>query len=215
MSEKIFFLQKMNFSVLPNVQNLVFSFPSMHYFEYHKKIWESMIHAWVRYPWLFHAWLSDESIEVRYYLLEYLRKNLSYIGTLEKDEEERPVPIYIKKKAYYWSVSHSFHYVAFSLSDTLTGIDIAEIEARDDTLFATHSEEEYRILWGVSWLNFYRLWTAKEAIIKASGWKLDDMSEIELREISEDSISIFGFREKIYKIKTDISGSMMLSYIYS
>lgn len=85
----------------------------------------------------------------------------------------------------YWSISHSKEYIAYSVSDYRTGIDIAEYEERDLSLLDTHREIEYKLLGAKNWKNFYLLWTAKEALIKAHGDLLDDIPEMQLISVGE------------------------------
>ncbi len=186
----------------------------MYSYEYHLKSHEVLLQAKQKYWHMLHPDLSDESIEARYHLLEYLYSVYTYNGTLEKDQEGIPLPLSLHGKIYYWSLSHSENYIAYILSETPTGIDLAEHKDRDLSLLDMHHTSEYEILWSRSWSTFYTLWTAKEAIIKAHGWILDDMKDIKILQTNEHSISTFGFREKIYKIKTIKRSSLILSYIY-
>ncbi len=253
----------------------------MHYYEYHQKSSETEKKTKEKYPWLFEWDYSLESIEVRYHLLEYLHREYWYSGILEKDENGKPIPIYIvssvllwlkvpkillwlihfgiyfrfifgiwktlplsgikqfqispkissidtqnspnkeangkqetkKWTLLYWSVSHSSNYVSFILSDEPTGIDIAEYEERDVSLFDMHSDSEYDLLGGKSWINFYILWTAKESIIKCIGWQLDDMKYIVCTHKQSEMISLFAFREKTYRIQTSLVHPLIISYI--
>lgn len=177
----------------------------MYHFEYHQKSPDTLQNVKLDYDFLFHEWFSDESIEARYHLLEYLSREYTYHGVLEKEVSGKPIPVDVGRKKIYWSLSHSENYVAFIISDSPTGIDIAEYRERDASLLDTQSDDEYDILWGKDWVNFYILWTAKESLIKAVGNTLDDMKDISLLEKISDSESLFGFRQKNYRIKTIIN----------
>lgn len=185
----------------------------MHYYEYHKKSEDPLIQAQEKYAWLFELWLSDESIEVRYYLLEYLSLEYWYTWTLEKDENGRPIPIIWEMHQIFWSISHSENYVAFIVSDKLTGIDIAEYKERDDSLLDIHWDQDYEIFWGKNWNNFYILWTAKESIIKVSGWWLEDVKRISLIDMESNNISTFVFHGKTFKIQTLFLDTVIISQI--
>ena len=177
--------------------------------------------------------LSDESIEVRYRLLEYLSQEFWFSSILTQDTHARPIPISItqsrewssrisrflslqewqKQRKLYWSLSHSENYLAFIISDREVGIDIAEYGERDDSLLALHKEEEYALLGGRNWHNFYLLWTAKEAIIKSIWWILDDMNDISIQSIFWESYE-FAKDLKTYTITSLSFENIFLSYTY-
>ena len=184
------------------------------YYEYHQKTSSSITRARGKYG-LYYPHYSDESLLARYYLLEYLFSLFGEVFLLGKDQYGKPKPI--ERKAWeniFWSISHSEHHIAFIVSDRSCGIDIVEYEERDDALLALHRDDEYTLLGGRNWYNFYLLWTAKESIIKSYGWIIDDMKDIKTLKIDEDSVSTFGFHEKIYKIKTERVWTTILSYTY-
>jgi phosphopantetheinyl transferase len=134
---------------------------------HHQKSPEIPLLARKEYPWLSRRNLSDESVEARYYLLEYLSEAFGFSGELEQDADGKPLPILIPRQPQrYWSISHSANYVAGIVSLHPTGIDIAELSERHISLQGTHSEAEYARIGGKNWRNFYRLWAGKEAIIK-------------------------------------------------
>ena len=191
----------------------------MHHLEYHPKSPEILQIAKAKYPYLTQEWLSDESIEARYYLLEYLATAYGYHAPLEKDEEGKPIELRMKNREWrtvlFWSITHTENYLAFIISDTPTGIDIAEVIERDISLFSTHSKREYALLGGKSWKDFYILWTAKEAILKSVWGKLDDMREIELIDSPGENRSEFALGSKKYRIQSIIDAQCIVSYLLS
>lgn len=187
----------------------------MKYFEYHPRNREIVIRAKEIYSWYFDSSMSDESIEARLYLYEYLRNSMGVFSQLEKDVCWVPIPIILEhNECLYWSISHTEKYVAFIVSDTQTGIDIAECKDRDISLLDIHSEGEYGLLGGKNWKQFYMLWTAKESIIKASSLTLDAISEIKLMWIVDWGEFLFVFEEKEFTIRTIIQDTFILSYIF-
>jgi phosphopantetheinyl transferase len=166
-----------------------------------------------KYSWLFDLSLSDESIEARYWLLEYLRQEYDYLWKLEKDEKGRPIPI-ITPVELYWSISHSENHIAYIVSGTPVGIDIAEIRERDISILLTHTESEYALFGGRDWTQFYILWSAKEAIIKSYGWSLDDMGEIHLQWIYKDNTYNFEFKGEMYRIKIVLQDNRVIAYTF-
>ena len=187
----------------------------MHYFEYHSKSPDIFEKAKIQYPWLFSEWLPDESIEARYHLLEYLETEYRWKGRLEKDVSWVPIPIFCPdrgKKKVYWSLSHSENFTAYIVSDSPTGIDIAEYEERDESLLSTHTDTEYNLLGSKNWQNFYILWTAKEAILKKNWGTLDDMKHIFLREDLWDWYYFLEFLWDFCKIKIVYEKEIILAY---
>lgn len=188
----------------------------MQYYEYHKKSQHVQDSIKEKYPFLFSHEFSSESVEVRYYLFEYLLREYNYMGGLTKDLDGRPLPIDIGWGiSLYWSVSHSSEYVAFVVSDRPTGIDIAEYEIRDESVLDTHPIGDYILLWGKDWSNFYLLWTAKEAIIKLRWWKLDDMKLIQLEHIMSPDLYEFNHWDMSYWVQSKIENTVYISYIVS
>ena len=71
---------------------------------------------------------------------------------------------------FHWSVSHKRRWAAAVVSDEPVGIDIERIEPRPSDLHdALGAATEWDLLGDRSWHAFFRLWTAKEATLKANG----------------------------------------------
>ncbi len=185
----------------------------MQHFSYHKKSLHRLNEARERYAWLFDDGISEDGVEVRYILLEYLRESYGYSWRLFKDTSWKPIPIEVNTRNIYWSISHSKEYIAYSVSDYRTGIDIAEYEERDLSLLDTHREIEYKLLGAKNWKNFYLLWTAKEALIKAHGDLLDDIPEMQLISVGEWGMNLFEFRGQSHTITSLHTEEAILSYI--
>ena len=72
----------------------------------------------------------------------------------------------------YFSISHCKEGIAVAINDTQIGIDIEAIRHADDDLIARTMNEEERLRvtgYGLPDRMFTRLWTQKEAIVKAEG----------------------------------------------
>lgn len=110
---------------------------------YHRKSKNAVALARKKYGWLNGRDFSDESIEARYHLLEYLSEAHGYSGTLEQEASGKPMPL-AGIPPLHWSISHSPNYTAYIVSVHPTGIDIAECAERHESLLDTHSESEYR-----------------------------------------------------------------------
>ena len=127
-----------------------------------------------------------------------------------------PIPIFSPdrgKKKVYWSLSHSENFTAYIVSDSPTGIDIAEYEERDDSLLSTHTDIEYSLLWWKNWQNFYILWTAKEAILKKKWGTLDDIKNIYLISKKAQDTYVFAKEWEKYTIKNIFEDSCIISFL--
>jgi 4'-phosphopantetheinyl transferase len=87
------------------------------------------------------------------------------LGEPLKDEKGVPCPV----AGTYWSLSHKPKYVAAVVSKDKVGIDIEEMKPRVESLFSHVASDEEWELKEKSWDTFFRYWTAKEAILKATG----------------------------------------------
>jgi 4'-phosphopantetheinyl transferase len=84
----------------------------------------------------------------------------------QNDAEGRPLP----NLGFHWSVSHKREWVAAVVADEPVGIDVEHIlPRRAEILDELAAGEEWEILDDRSWHSFFRLWTAKEAVLKANG----------------------------------------------
>lgn len=188
----------------------------MYHQECHKKSQETIILARVQYSYLFDSELSEESIETRYYLLNYLFSEYHFEWRLEKNENGKPIPIKMSWwLLLYWSISHSNKSVAFIVSDRPTGIDIMEYEERNISVLDVHHSNEYDILEKKDWYQFYFLWTAKESIIKLVWWTLDDMPRITLEQKITPTVFEYWYNNQNYWVYSTQDNDTFISYIIS
>jgi 4'-phosphopantetheinyl transferase len=88
------------------------------------------------------------------------------LGELLKDEDDVPIPF----DGNYWSVSHKPRCVAAVVGKGKVGIDVEEIRPRTEDIFRlVASDGEWDLGGDRSWDTFFRIWTAKEAVLKAAG----------------------------------------------
>jgi 4'-phosphopantetheinyl transferase len=89
----------------------------------------------------------------------------------------RPLPV----EGWHWSISHDDTYVAAVLDTAPIGVDLERISDRRPELhdrIADPRERELLTPWDA--LAFTRLWTAKEAVLKAAGVGIAELSECRL-----------------------------------
>jgi len=94
------------------------------------------------------------------------------LGNLPKDPDGVPLPI----NGTYWSITHKSDYVGAVVSRAQIGIDIEKIRSCSPALFKkTASETEWALGNEDMQQMFFRYWTAKEAVLKASGTGISDL----------------------------------------
>ena len=116
------------------------------------------------------------------------RKGRIHLSELLKDENGVPQPC----GGNYWSLSHKPTYVAAVVAPERIGIDIEEIRTCSESLFRKIAD---RREWGLADTDkfklFFRYWTAKEAVLKAVGTGLKDLSKCKIAHlIDENSLAI-------------------------
>jgi 4'-phosphopantetheinyl transferase len=91
-----------------------------------------------------------------------------------QDEQGRPLP----NGKHHWSVSHAKLWAAAVVSETPIGIDIEQVKPRKiTTMDAIATDSEWQIVGERNWFNFFRIWTAKEAMLKSHGLGIGYLSD--------------------------------------
>jgi 4'-phosphopantetheinyl transferase len=115
-----------------------------------------------------------------------------------KDENGAPLPV----NGYFWSISHKPEYVAGVVSPQKIGIDIEKIEPRQPALFKKVADKsEWDLGDEDSWHLFFRYWTAKEAVLKAAGIGLKDLSKCKIIQIKDDTHLIIQYLDRKWDIE--------------
>ena len=111
----------------------------------------------------------------------------------------------------HFSIAHSDNYIAIAIDNNEVGIDIEKVGEFNTAIADKYfSASEKKFLFnGDKNLNFYKLWTAKEALIKKKGTGLRDLSDTELIPIPD------GFRHNENLIMTQIAENYVISVCFS
>ena len=121
-------------------------------------------------------------------------------GQFLKDESGMPLPF----NGTYWSITHKTHYVGGVVAPKPIGIDIERIRDISGGLFQKTATEQEWALAGTdkeSLLIFFRFWTSKEAVLKATGIGIRDLLKCEVRQILDDRHLIIEYQGKTWLIE--------------
>jgi hypothetical protein len=123
------------------------------------------------------ARIAAQSALARRALETSAAKSGAVLGALEKDCEDAPLPSH----GWHWSLSHADGIAAGVVCRARIGLDVEAVRPRrPDVVARATSREELELLGGFSWHAFFRIWTAKEAVLKKAGVGLLELSQCRL-----------------------------------
>lgn len=163
--------------------------------------------------------VSGESLDeaATYFPKNYLEKiasdtgRVARLGVSQKASEHFGVNNYLPQKDHrgrpegqrgvFWSVADKIKvgdaYVAAAISTEPVGVDLECVVPRSRSLLEIFPEEEYVVLGGKTLVNFYKLWTAKEAVIKKVGSTLGVMKDMKCIGCAGETIYVL-YQQKQY-----------------
>jgi len=119
------------------------------------------------------------------------------ISEFSKNEDGGPIPT----NSIYWSISHKSRYVGGVVSTEPVGIDIERVRpVKNRVMEKIASEGEWALAGGKAVETFFRFWTAKEAVLKATGAGFTGLSNCHIVEIDDDEHLIAKYAEKRFII---------------
>ena len=107
------------------------------------------------------------------------------LGEVLKDDNGVPQPW----GGIHWSISHKKRYVCGVVAPLPIGIDIERVRDFSEGLFQkTATEREWALadMETESVMAFFRFWTAKEAVLKATGIGIKDLLKCRVQQIVDD-----------------------------
>ncbi|MBW2054382.1 MAG: 4'-phosphopantetheinyl transferase superfamily protein [Deltaproteobacteria bacterium] len=111
----------------------------------------------------------------------------------KKDENGVPLPF----NGHYWSLTHKSKYVAGVIASAPIGIDIEKIRSCSKALFRkTACDSEWELSDTDPFVLFYRFWTSKESVLKASGTGIRDLSKCRIISIIDDNHLVIDYRNQ-------------------
>jgi 4'-phosphopantetheinyl transferase len=117
---------------------------------------------------------------------------------LPKNEENAPIPV----EGCYWSLSHKPEYVAAVVSLRPAGIDIEKIRPFSERLWEKIADEKEKGLMDPGLLqSFFRFWTAKEAVLKAGGAGLTELSQCRMVAVTDEFHVLLKYRNRLWQVE--------------
>ena len=103
---------------------------------------------------------------------------------------------------HYWSLTHKSKYVAAVIASAPMGIDIEKIRSCSKALFRkTARDSEWKLSNTDPFILFYRYWTSKESVLKASGTGIRDLSKCRIIRIIDDNHLVIDYRHQEWLIE--------------
>ncbi len=126
------------------------------------------------------------------------QKRQIQLGDLKKDENGVPLPF----NGNYWSVTHKTGYVAGVISRERIGIDLEKIRPFKEALYKkAASENEWELSDTDKIALFFRYWTSKESVLKASGTGIRDLLKCRIKRIIDDKHLVVNYRENNWVVE--------------
>ncbi len=120
------------------------------------------------------------------------QKRQIQLGDLKKNENGVPLPF----NGNYWSVTHKTEYVGGVIARARIGIDLEKIRPVKEAL---HRKTAHKNEWALSdtekTILFFRYWTSKESVLKASGTGIRDLLKCRIKRIIDDRHLVVIYRE--------------------
>ncbi|MBW1608351.1 MAG: 4'-phosphopantetheinyl transferase superfamily protein [Deltaproteobacteria bacterium] len=117
---------------------------------------------------------------------------------LIKGENGEPLPF----DGNYWSLTHKTGYVGGVIASTKIGMDLEKIRPCSAALFRkTAQDSEWCLSNADPTRLFFRYWTSKESVIKASGAGIRDLSKCRIVKIIDHNRLIINYRDQEWIIE--------------
>jgi 4'-phosphopantetheinyl transferase len=117
-------------------------------------------------------------------LMQSCEKSGLHLDAFPKNEKGAPLPV----GGVHWSVTHKSDMVGGVAAPLPVGMDLETIRPVSDALLAkVGNDDEWRLVEGDRQINFFRFWTAKEAVLKAVGKGMAGLSRCRVAAVLDDA----------------------------
>lgn len=132
------------------------------------------------------------------------------LGPLEKGERGNPIP----SGGSYWTVSHTSDFVAAVVAPFAIGIDIEKIGPCTPVLQAKlAAPEEWALAADIDPVIFCRYWTAKEAVLKATGVGMAGLPLCSVVRIADEQQIQLRYESKLWEVSHCFSAANHIASI--
>ena len=101
-----------------------------------------------------------------------------------------------------WSIAHKRLWAAAVIADGPVGIDVEHVVPRRPLLLdAVAGEAEWRLMKERGWHEFFRIWTAKEATLKANGVGIAGLTDCCLQEVPDSRHMVLSFQGRVFRVE--------------
>jgi len=101
----------------------------------------------------------------------------------------------------HWSLTHKSAYVGGVAAGFRIGIDIELVRPVQKALYRkTADDDEWRLSGEDPLQLFFRYWTAKEAVLKAAGVGLKDLTKCRIGEVMDDRRLMVNYRDRRWMV---------------
>lgn len=136
--------------------------------------------------------VAEQSRHARLALAQSAERSGALLGDLQKGEHDAPVP----SLGWHWSISHARSFSAGVVARAPVGIDVEAIAPRkQEVVPRVASRGELELLGGFRWETFFRIWTAKEAVLKKAGCGILELSRCTVVAAPSPDLLIVSHRE--------------------
>lgn len=126
------------------------------------------------------------------------QKSRIQLGVLNKNKNGVPLPF----NGNYWSVTHKTGYVGGVVAPTRIGIDLEKMRPIKAPLYGkTARNSEWALSDTDSIPLFFRFWTSKESVLKASGSGIRDLLNCRIKQIIDDEHLIIDYKEQDWHVE--------------
>lgn len=118
----------------------------------------------------------------------------------------------------YWGVSHKTEIVAGAVSGRPVGIDVEVFRNVSDRLLARVSTVTERAMfdeycWQEPYDTFFKIWTAKEAVLKFSGAGLSGLGSCRIKKVVSVNCLTVEYQDSAYPVCLFVSGRYIVSAV--